>query len=102
MTGGGLDDVVEEAGDGERADAADGGSDGGEVGAGSDVAFDVADENTFFGGGAGVDDDCAGANHRTIDEAGDAGGGDYYVIICETCQVRAAVEEGNVVVGGLE
>lgn len=37
-----LDDVVEEAGDGKRADATDGGGDGGEVCAVSDLRGDVA------------------------------------------------------------
>ena len=37
-----LDNVVEEAGDGEGADAAGDGSDGGEVGAISNVIGDVA------------------------------------------------------------
>ena len=37
-----LNDVVEEAGDGEGADAAGGGGDGGEVGATMDVVGDIA------------------------------------------------------------
>jgi len=37
LIGGGLEEVVEEAGDGEGADTADCGGDGGEVGAGADT-----------------------------------------------------------------
>lgn len=40
--GGGLDEVIKEAGDGEGADAADFGGDGSEVGAVADVVGDVA------------------------------------------------------------
>ena len=40
--GGGLEEVVKEAGDGEGSDAADCGGDGGEVGAGADAVGDVA------------------------------------------------------------
>ena len=39
---GGLDDVVEEAGNGEGTDAAEFWSNGGEIGAGADIIRDIA------------------------------------------------------------
>jgi len=56
--------MVEEAGDGEGADAASGGGDGGEVGATMDVVGDIAFQDAVFAGGAGVDKNGIGFYHR--------------------------------------
>ncbi len=60
----GLDDVVEEAGDGEGTDAAGDGSDGGEVGSFADCVGNVAFQNTVFAGGASVDKSGTRFYHR--------------------------------------
>lgn len=51
--------MVEEAGDGEGADAAVFRGEGGEIFAVSDAFVEVADEDTFFARSAGIDDDGA-------------------------------------------
>ena len=94
--------MVEEAGDGEGADAAGDRGDGGEVGAGANFIGDVAFKVAVFAGGAGIDNDCAGFNHATSNEIRDAGGGNNNVIFCKCCQVVATMEEGNIVSGVCE
>lgn len=75
--------MVEKAGDGKGADAADRWRDGGEVGARTDVGRDIAFQNAFFGSGAGVNYDGVGLDHFGSDEARHAGSSDDDIIIYE-------------------
>ena len=49
-----LDNVVEKAGDGERADSADDWRDGGEVGARVELGGEIAFDDAVFAGGASI------------------------------------------------
>ena len=91
--------MIKEAGDGEGADATDGGSEGGEVGACADFICKIAFQDTVFGGGAGVDDGSAGFYHRISNQPRSPRGCDDYIILVKLCQVRAVMKEGNIVAG---
>lgn len=89
--------MVEEAGDGEGTDAADFGGDGGEVGAVAEAVGDIAFQDAFFAGGAGVDDDGAGGNELVRNQPRYTRCAYDYIKFCEICQVVAAMKEGDIV-----
>ena len=91
--------MIEEAGDGEGANATDGGSESEEVGSLSNLFCKIAFQDTVFRGGAGVDDGSAGFYHRISNQPRSPRGCDDYIILVKLCQVRAMVEEGNIVAG---
>ena len=93
----GLEEMVEKAGDGKRADAASDGGDGGEVLAFADCGGDVAFENAVFAGGAGIYKNGAWTDHRIRNQTGNAGSAYDYIKVLEFCQVVTTVEEGNIV-----
>ena len=72
--------MVEEGGDGEGADAAEDGGDGGKIGAGVDVLGGVGPNDAVFGGGASINDHGAGRDHFGGDKPGYAGGGDNNIV----------------------
>lgn len=91
--------MVEKAGDGEWADAAEDWGDGGEVGAGANFVGYVAFDNAIFGGSAGIDDDCTGADHIGSDKAGNTSGSDNDIVIFEFCEIVAVMEKCDIVSG---
>ena len=99
---GGLDEVVEKAGDSERADTAGGWGDGGEVFSSVEFRGKVAFYYSVFWRSAGIYKSGARGDEITRNQPRNARGTDNYIKLLKVCQVAATVKEGDVVVWGLE
>ena len=97
-----LDNVVEETGDGERADSADDWSDGGEVGARVELGGEVAFNDAVFAGGASIYKSGARGNKIARNQPRSTRCTYYYIKVLKVCQVATAVEQGNIVMRASE
>ena len=75
--------MIEKTCDSEWANATDNWSDGGEVLTGANFFGNVAFDDAFFAGGAGIYDSGARAYHLVSDKVRDASGGNNYIVIGE-------------------
>ncbi len=94
----GLEDMIKKAGDGEGADAADLGGDGGEVGAAADNVGDIAFQDSVFAGSASIDDNGARFDEIIRNQTGNASRSYNYIKLLKFCQVIATMKEFGIVI----
>ena len=92
-----LEEVVEEAGDGEWADAAEFWGDGGKIGAGADGFVEIAFNDAVFASSASVDKNGTRFDIIIRNQARDARSCYNYIKILKFCQVVATMEYFDVV-----
>ena len=95
---GGLEKMIEKAGDSERADTAGGWGDGGEVFSSVEFRGKVAFDDAVFTGRTGIYKSGAGGDKITRNQPRNARGTDDYIKLLKVCQVVATVKESDVVV----
>ena len=99
---GGLDEVVEKAGDSERADTAGGWGDGGEVFSSVEFRGKVTFDDAVFTGRTGIYKSGAGGNEITRYQPWYARGTYDYIKLLKFCQVVALMKESDIITWGCE